>query len=276
VRLVWTTDPHLNHVPVQQWERWVTLIASHGADGILISGDISEGDDVVFQLHRIAQSLDVPIYFVLGNHDFYQSSIGATRQSVIHAGRENPQLHYLTDSSAIELADGTYLVGEDGWGDAIEGNYEGSPIRLNDFPLIEDFSSTDPTLWKQQLHDLGAESAERLSAKLNDLPTDARNVLVITHVPPYRDACWYQGKTTDDDWAPFFVCGQVGRALRRASESRPQCQFKVLCGHTHHAGVANIAPNLVVHTGAADYGNPDVEGLVTIAGDAILIRGAAT
>ncbi len=264
MRLVWTTDPHLNHVPVQAWERWIDAIASRGPDGVVITGDISEGDDVVFQLNRIAQMLTVPIYFVLGNHDFYQSSIGTTRQSVIAASRENPLLHYLTDSSAIELDEQVLLVGEDGWGDAVEGDYEGSPIRLNDFHLIEDFRRNDPYRWKRQLQELGAESAQRLGAKLQAIPDDTREVLVLTHVPPYRDACWYEGKTTDDDWAPFFVCGQVGRVLQQASQSRSECRFTVLCGHTHHAGIAIMAPNLSVHTGAADYGHPDVEGMIMI------------
>ncbi len=271
MRLVWTTDPHLNHVPTHRWEQWVKKISSRGADGVLISGDISEGDDVVLQLRRLAQSLPAPIYFVLGNHDFYQSSIGATRQNVISASRENRALHYLTDTLPIQLAESVYLVGEDGWGDATEGDYEASSIRLNDFPLIDDFRSGEESGWKGQLQALGAESAARLGQKLDTLPSDARQVLVLTHVPPYRDACWYEGQTTDDNWAPFFVCGQIGQVLRRASESRPQCQFTVLCGHTHHRGVANIAPNLVVYTGAADYGQPEIEAIVSIDLEAIKI-----
>ena len=52
------------------------------------------------------------------------------------------------------------------------------------------------------------------------LPDDTRSVIVLTHVPPFREACWYQGHTTDDHWAPFFVCGEVGQAclLRPASD----------------------------------------------------------
>jgi Icc protein len=271
VRLAWITDPHLNHVPSERWQRWVDEVTAHGVDGIVITGDISEGDDVVPQLQRLARSLPMPIYFVLGNHDFYQSSIAATRQHVIAASREDRSLHYLTDTPPMQLAERAYLVGEDGWCDATEGDYEGSTIRLNDFSLIDDFRSGEESRWKQQLHDLGAESAERLGRKLEGLPGDARQVLVITHVPPYRDACWYEGKTTDDNWAPFFVCGQVGRALREASQSRPQCQFRVLCGHTHHRGIANMAPNLIVHTGAAQYGQPAIEGLVSIEREAMEI-----
>jgi 3',5'-cyclic-AMP phosphodiesterase len=264
VRLVWTTDPHLNHVVASTRQQWFETIASHGPDGIVISGDLSEGDDVVFQLLRLAQVFSVPIYFVLGNHDFYGSSISATRRQVITASRERNHLHYLTDDSAIELMRGVFLVGEDGWGDATAGDYEGSHIRLNDFVLIDDFRLTPTSTWKQRLNDLGAESAQRLAAKIAALPVHAQQVLVVTHVPPFCEACWYEGKTTDESWAPFFVCGQVGQVLRQQATSRPHCQFTVLCGHTHHHGTATLATNLVVHTGSAVYGQPDIEAVVAI------------
>ena len=264
MRLVWITDPHLNHVCDQDRESWFDQIASHGRDGIVISGDISEGDDVVFQLGRIADRFSCPIHFVLGNHDFYQSSIAQTRQNVIHAARGREQLNYLTDCPAIDLGRDSYLVGEDGWGDATEGNFEDSYVRLNDFQLIDDFVHSAPDSWKQQLQHLGKESAARLADKLDTLPNNTRNVLVVTHVPPFRDACWYQGRTTDDHWAPFFVCGQIGQVLLNAAQARDQLRFTVLCGHGHHAGVADIAANLTVFTGAAEYGKPDVTGHVDI------------
>ena len=269
MRLVWTTDPHLNHVSEQAWKHWIDEIASHGADGIVISGDISEGDDVTFQLGRIADSFAIPIYFVLGNHDFYGSSIGVTRGAVVAAGRKHDQLHYLTDLSAFDMGDGVYLLGEDGWGDGIEGDYEGSLVRLNDFVRIDDFHRADPNGWKEQLRVLGKQSADRLRQKLSSLPDTAEHVIVATHVPPYRESCWYEGKTTDDHWAPFFVCRQVGDVLTAAAESTPERKFIVLCGHTHNNGVAQMSKNLIVYTGGAAYGAPDVEGVVTTDSNAV-------
>ncbi|MFK8113571.1 MAG: metallophosphoesterase [Rubripirellula sp.] len=269
MRLIWTTDPHLDHASDKAREQWIQTIASHGPTSIVISGDISEGDDVVFQLQQLASQFAVPLYFVLGNHDFYRSSIARTRQSVIQLSRRYESLHYLTDESATELVDGSFLVGEDGWGDATEGDFEGSPIRLNDFQMIEDFRDAPLEQWKARLNQLGAESADRLSAKLNAIPRTAKQILIVTHVPPYCEACWYEGKTTDKNWAPFFVCGQLGKMLNRFSEDRPNSQVTVLCGHTHHDGIAKIAPNLVVHTGGAIYGQPDIEGMVTVENDRI-------
>ncbi len=264
MRLVWVTDPHLNHVSAKARDAWIQQVASHGPDGVVICGDISEGDDVVLQLNAISRQIAAPIYFVLGNHDFYGSSIAQTRQNVIRASRAQPGLRYLTDCPAIEIGGGCFVVGEDGWGDATEGDYEESYVHLNDFRLIKDFVRFPPNHWKQQLEQLGKESADRLEAKLSELPSDTREVLVVTHVPPYRQACWYQGRTTDENWAPFFVCGQLGQKVIQAAQSRPDCQFTILCGHTHHAGVAAISVNLVVYTGAAEYGKPEIEGLIDI------------
>lgn len=270
MRLVWTTDPHLNHVPVGAWERWLEILSSLGPDAVVVTGDISEGEDVAFQLQRLAGSVDVPIHFVLGNHDFYQSSIARTRQRIVELCREHPLLNYLTDSAALDCGADTFLIGEDGWGDAVEGDYDGSIVHLNDFRLIDDFRLVDPSRWKTLLREQGEASAERLAEKLSRLPDSARHVLVATHVPPFREACWYEGRTTDDHWAPFFVCGSVGRTLRRASESRPACQFTVLCGHTHHGGVAELTANLKVHTGSAEYGHPAAQGWIE-AGDELRV-----
>jgi len=267
VRLVWITDPHLNHVSDSNREAWFQQIASHGHDGVVISGDISEGDGVVLHLNSIADRLSVPIYFVLGNHDFYNRAIGQTRQSVVYACREQSQLVYLTECPPIDLGNDQYLVGEDGWGDATVGDYENSIVRLNDFRLIEDFASADASGWKQQLQELGQESAARLKSKLDQVPETAREVLVVTHVPPFRESCWYEGRTTDDHWAPFFVCGQIGSVLIQAAKNAPKCRFTVLCGHTHHPGYATIAPNLVVYSGAAEYGKPGIEGMIDLRGD---------
>ncbi len=271
-RLAWVTDPHLNHVPLQAWEQWINVVLLLRADGVVITGDVSESDDVVFQLIRLASELAMPVYFVLGNHDFYQGSIPDTRRRVIEAARDESRLNYLTDCRPIHLDDGVYLIGEDGWGDATVGDYENSLVRLNDFALIQDFSCSDPARWKEMLIGEGQASAQRVAEKIEQVPADARQLLIATHVPPFRESCWYQGKTTDDHWAPFFVCGSIGRVLDRASQDRPQCMFTVLCGHTHNEGIARMRDNLIVYTGAAEYGVPEVEGMIESGHDQLRVE----
>ncbi|MEO1528111.1 MAG: metallophosphoesterase [Planctomycetota bacterium] len=259
MRLLWATDLHLNHAGLAAWDDWLSKVHDAAPDALVITGDISEGEDVFFQLQRVVETLDFDVYFVLGNHDFYSASIAATRQNAKLAARDSRSLCYLSESPPIELSVDCYLLGVDGWGDATVGDYENSTVRLNDFLLIKDFRRVDPISWPRLLNDEGNDSAQRLMSKLAQLPEHCRRVVIATHVPPFREACWYQGKTTDDNWAPFFVCGQVGDVLRRFANSNPQIEFTVLCGHTHHKGEAELANNLRVLTGAAEYGAPSVE-----------------
>lgn len=262
MKIVWTTDPHLDHAPVFAFEKWVDQVLSFATGAVVITGDISEAEDVVFQLRRMTETFGLPVYFVLGNHDFYGRTIAQTRREVIEVCREDPLLFYLTDCGPVDLGDGVFLVGEDGWGDATVGDFAGSAVRLRDFDCILDFANTDPSQWQRMLTQLGAESAERLAVKLHAVPDTAREVLIATHLPPWREACWYQGQISDDHWAPFFVCGQVGEMLDRAAKERPQRAHTVLCGHTHFPGRCDRSQNLVAHTGIASYGQPTPTGMI--------------
>jgi len=51
----------------------------------------------------------------------------------------------------------------------------------------------------------------------------------------------------------------VGDVLLEVARSRPKCQILVLCGHTHGGGEVQVAENLRVMTGPAEYGKPEVQ-----------------
>jgi len=263
MRIAWITDPHLNHCALAAWDRLISQVLECQCEAVIISGDISEGEDVVFQLRRLADAVRLPIHFVLGNHDFYHSSIDRTRAAIRNAAAEHPLLNYLTDSAPVSMG-GVALIGVDGWGDATVGAYERSTVRLNDFRLIDDFFLAAPSLWKSILLDLGQGSARRLQSLLLSAAELHKSLLVVTHVPPFRQACWYQGQTTDDNWAPFFVSGQCGDALIDFAQSHSDSTIDVLCGHTHSGGIARMRDNLAVTTAGADYGNPEVAAVIVI------------
>lgn len=258
MRLAWLTDPHFDHVSFDRFERLAQQIRDQATDGLLLTGDISQADDVLFQLERLHMAIGIPIHYVLGNHDFYGGSIENVQREATAAALRHPDLHYLSTSETITLADRVGLVGDDGWGDATVGDYEQSPVRLADFQYIEDFRRTGQDQWRALLGRLGRQSRERLLPKLLRAAERYSHVYVLTHVPPFREACWYEGHTTDDLWAPFFVCGAVGDALREAAAAHRTTQFTVLCGHTHHSGIATIADNLTVVTGGTQYGSPAI------------------
>jgi hypothetical protein len=84
-------------------------------------------------------------------------------------------------------------------------------------------------------------------------------VLLLTHVPPFREACWHEGHLSDDQALPFFACGATGEVLLEQMQSHPGRSMLVLCGHTHSGGAAELLPNLRVLTGGATYGSPRLQ-----------------
>jgi 3',5'-cyclic AMP phosphodiesterase CpdA len=256
-RLAWGTDVHLNFVSQEQRDRFADTIAAGEPDAVALTGDIAEADSLEPILLRLADRLRVPVYFVLGNHDFYGSSIAAVRARAAALTRTSPYLRWMPVVGVRELG-GWGVIGQDGWGDGRFGDPRGSRVVLNDWFHIEDLRcATQPELL-QKLAALGDESAAQLAPMLDEALSQFAKVLVLTHVPPFREAAWHEGKLSDDQWVPWFACRAVGEVLREKLAARPDRKALVLCGHTHGAGTVDVLPNLRVETGGAKYGSPTV------------------
>ena len=264
MRLVWATDIHLNFLRPDERAKFFGDIRDKAPDLVFITGDIAEAPCLQELLHEMQQAIAVPIYFVLGNHDFYHSSIETVRQDIQAWCMAQSGLHYLSALGPIELTSKTVLIGHDGWGDGRFGNYEQSPVRLNDQELIRDFQGLNGESVHAKLYSLGDESAAYLREMFTKVLDSYEQIICLTHVPPFKEACWYQGKMGNDDWLPYFACQAVGEALFEFSQARPHTSVTVFCGHTHHAGTVQILPNLRILTGLAEYGAPSISDILEI------------
>lgn len=260
-RLAWLTDIHLNFLIPTRVDAFLRSLADTPADAFLLSGDVSEAPHLLDHLSELADAVRRPIHFVLGNHDFYRGSIAGVRDAVTARCQSDPYLWWLPACGVVPLTEETGLVGVDGWGDGRLGDYFGSEVMLNDWGLIAEFGGFEEPADERlkKLHALGDEAAAHLRAVLPDALDRFRRVIVVTHVPPFREACWHQGRTSGDDWLPHFTCKAVGDVLLEAMRTRPDRTMTVLCGHTHGAGEADLLPNLHVSTGGATYGEPRVQ-----------------
>jgi predicted MPP superfamily phosphohydrolase len=263
-RLAWVTDIHLNFVDEKLLSSFCRTIADIGTSALIIGGDIAEAPSIEQYLKILEEKLEIPIYFVLGNHDFYRSSIRRVRVKVTELARRSKHLTYLTAEGVVELTPTTGLVGHDGWADARLGDYERSKVFLNDYMLIDELSGLTARGRRQQLELLGDEAAAHFREHLPAALERYRRLYVLTHVPPFREAAWHKGGLANDEWLPHFSSGVVGETLREIVGQHTDCNVTVLCGHTHGRGVATILPNLVVRTGGAEYGAPGVEELIDL------------
>jgi 3',5'-cyclic-AMP phosphodiesterase len=265
MKLAWLTDIHLNFLRPPALEAFLASLADNDADAFLIGGDIGEAPDVAKYLNAIDNALHRPVYFVLGNHDFYSGSIARVRAEVQQLCAVCPNLHWLPDSGVVFLTADTCLIGHDGWGDGRLGDYDDSDVMLNDFGLIKEFGGfdEDPAVRLAKLQALGDEAASHFRTVLPDALKRFPHVLVLTHVPPFREACWHEGKISSDNWLPFFSCKAVGDSLIEAMTGTER-KMTVLCGHTHGGGEAQILMNLRVLTGGVKYGAPAVQRIVQV------------
>lgn len=173
-------------------------------------------------------------------------------------------LHWLPSSGVVPLTDESCLVGHDGWGDGRLRGLLGSDVELSDWGLIEDLVGLNRHEWLARLQELGAEAAHLFRAVLPKIFERFQHLVALTHVPPFRDSCWYEGRISGDVWLPHFTCKAVGDVLTEVMRARPDRRMTVLCGHTHGSGEAEVTPSLRVLTGGAVYGKPALQRVLEV------------
>lgn len=261
-KLIWLTDIHLDSASEPTFEFLLTDLAKANADAILLGGDTADAGRLIPCLEDMLEALDSDICMVLGNHDFYGSSIGEVRDAAEKLARRHERLTLLESSGPAEVAEGVALVGSGCWGDGRYGDYQASEVILNDFFEIEDLKGLDKQTRLARLNALGDAAAAGLRADLEAALAEYSRVICLTHVPPFREACWHEGQLSNDDFLPHFACKAAGDAILDVMGRHPAARLAVLCGHTHSSGFARVGSNIEVHTGRAEYGRPEVQRIL--------------
>ena len=258
MRATWLTDIHLNMVRPLALKAFYERVRAEQPDVVLVTGDIGESDSVARLVGELATI--APLYFVLGNHDYYRSSVATVRAAMQRLAAPARWLHAV---DPIALTDRVALVGVDGWGDARCGDLD-SKVELSDWIRIDELKRChDRAQLVETLQRYGSNEARTLRDKLARAP--ARDeLLVLTHVPPFPEACIYDGKQSDAGWLPWFTCIATGEVLADHARAHPEQRVTVLCGHSHGVGAFEPLPNLIVRTGGwppgvEGYGNPIVQ-----------------
>lgn len=268
MKIAWLTDIHLDHTSDEVRSEFYNQIIKSSPSIIIISGDIAEATNFVHYLIEMADAVQIPIYFVLGNHDYYNGFVDEVRTNASQLNTQHPMLHYLSSLEPVELSHHTFLVGQDGWADARAGNIEESCIVMNDTRLIRDFQRAFRTggsvsEWfthlTQKMQELADNDAEALAKQLQTaIDKDAQHIHIVTHIPPFTDSCIGEDieKYGCDSIYPYFVSVAMGDVLTRFAQKYPTVEFTVYCGHTHSPSIYKPQNNLVIHCEGAKYKEP--------------------
>ncbi len=264
IRYAWLTDIHLEFLGDEETAVFMKGLAAQKLDGLFITGDVSTALKIEAHLQLFENLYQSPVYFVLGNHDYYGGSIEAVREMVEKICYKSKWLHWLPMSGVVALGKETCLIGHDGWADGRFGDYATSNVLLNDYSKIHNFVRAGGVGRLALLNSLGDQAADYFRDILPKVLKQYEQIIVLTHIPPFKESCWHEGEISADDWLPHFSCKAAGDVFVNFMEGSPNKQMTVLCGHTHSSGKCRILPNLEVKTGGAKYGSPMIQEVVGV------------
>jgi Icc-related predicted phosphoesterase len=268
MKIAWLSDIHLNFLDKDLRLKFHRTIVNADVELIIISGDIAEANSVSGMLIEMYDVINKPIYFVLGNHDYYGGQVHEVREEMTRLTHTEPFLYWLQVLKPTLLKKGIYLLGQDGWADGRFGDYYQSPVEMNDSRLIVDLFAQN-CLGKKELlakmQQLADADAFQLKEKLlSAIAMDAQQVLIVTHIPPFKENCFYRGQASNKDFLPYYASQATGNVLLAVASEYSQVNFLVLCGHTHATSLYQPLPNLLVKSAQAEYYHPDIQEIINL------------
>jgi len=113
MRAAWATDIHLGFCDDKERRDFYRTLVETRFDVLLLTGDIGgeshlggspeplDHTETVRQLKEMEESVRRPIYFVLGNHDYYLRSMAAVRTAVVELCRGSELLHFVQEDGSL-------------------------------------------------------------------------------------------------------------------------------------------------------------------------------
>lgn len=268
-KYAWATDCHLDFLKNDN-KRLIAFaegLIQQQPTGIFLTGDISVASQLVYHLSAIERVVQRPIYFVLGNHDYYGADIDGVRKAMRELTNVSGFLRYMPVMPYIALTPATAIVGHDCWYDAHLGDWQNSTFGMMDWNAIHDFKqvngnkATIVSLARKLAH----EGVQHVHNGIKSAVRYHKNIIVLTHYPPFAEAHVHEGKRGDDSAMPWYTNKMLGDMLLDASKAFPTHSFTVLAGHTHGKVDIKVTNNLTVHVGGAEHNQPQLQGFIEVA-----------
>lgn len=252
----WATDLHLNFIGSRPGA--VDALGGYmkkespNSEVLFITGDTSEGPYLKDHLLTLQKTTGKTIYFIAGNHDFYNSSWDQI-EKLLKTLPSN--IIFLDNIDYIKHSDDICIIGQSGWFDGIldrkKGFVVGETMRIGECK----FDPQDLVL--QKAEERSKAQALLFEEKVRKAYADGfRKIVFLTHAPPFSKASWHEGKHSEPGWLGIMTSGHMGLSIQHMSDTFKDLDIVVLCGHTHSYGEYNRGDRVKVLTGNAIYYNP--------------------
>jgi len=112
LKILWLTDTHVDKMSAENDQELLDFILASKADGMWLTGDIGDPPHNIEFLKALFERFKKPVFFVLGNHDFYTYKIADLRFKMTQLVKSYPLANYLSETPGLDN-DGHLIVGMD-------------------------------------------------------------------------------------------------------------------------------------------------------------------
>lgn len=258
------TDCHVDFLKNHELIEFLLSLQESEAEAFVITGDISKGTLVHKHLLWMEKIVQKPIYFVLGNHDFYDSSFAEVNKNIRKLCEESNYLFYLQDREFVKLGD-TILIGQNGWYDAGWRTPLTSLVFLWDWLFIEEFHKLSNTQARiALLIEIAASEVRQAERKLLEALKHGDKIMFATHIPPWSEDHYKLGEIANKFWMPYNSSKMMADMLVRVMEKHPNKQLTCTAGHVHLRRKEQITHNILLKVGDGAHGKSKIEEIIDL------------
>lgn len=263
--LLWMSDLHLDQATAKNRHKLFRSLRNADYDAAVITGDTAASPSLVQHLEALADACAPrPVYLVLGNHDFFFSSLRDTQSEVRKLCHRVSNLHHLQDHGVVWLNRHTVLLGHHGWADARCGWGIKTCVRSSDHWCIDDFRKLAQPARFDLMTQLGGASARWIRQNINSVLRNADKLIVATHVPAFQTSAHFNGSPCGPCHSPHYVNASLGGLLIGTARHNRQKRFTVLSGHTHSEVQEHILANLESRVAGSKRGRPQIQEILPL------------
>lgn len=252
-KYVWYTDTHLNWALPWNKIRFVNRIKEENPAGVFLTGDISHGISIKWDLEYLAKHLDIPIYFVLGNHDYHYRKMESVHNDVTKLVYKYSNLFWLTKAPVISLNHKTALIGVEGWYDARVGDPKYLKYTLDSWVMPDFRKLPNAEARLEKFRELAYNSTIFIKNQLELALQNHKTVYLLTHYPPWKQATRDEGTFMEKFWLPYNTNIIMGNIIEEVMSNYKKKKVIVLAGHTHTDSWIHISKKIECKVNKAKY-----------------------